>query len=100
MQQLDIEGFTAFFILHLWNGGHSLGIASDWYAARMSRVGLTPAGRLFVRDAESCPLTWVMETDATEEATFRPVVTPSAIPSFLASLLASPAVSSLLHGAG
>ena len=49
VQQLDVEGFTAFFILHLWNGDTTWD-SQDWYAAR-SRSGADTRWRLFVRDA-------------------------------------------------
>ncbi len=49
VQQLDIESFTAFVILHLWNGDTAWD-SQDWYAAR-SRSGADTRWRLFVGDA-------------------------------------------------
>ena len=53
IQQLDIESFTAFFILHLWNGDTAWD-SQDWYAAR-SRSGADTRWRLFVGDASVPP---------------------------------------------
>ena len=49
IQQLNIESFTAFFILRLWNGDTAWD-SQDWYAAR-SRSGADTRWRLFVGDA-------------------------------------------------
>ncbi len=87
LQQLDIENFTSFIILWLWAGGpHWDG--GDWYAARM-RGRPDARWQMFMWDTESA-FDLGQETDATEEATFSPVVISSAMQSFLASLLASP----------
>ncbi len=48
VQQLDIESFTAFVILRLWNGDTAWD-SSDWLAARM-RDGSDTRWRLFVAD--------------------------------------------------
>ena len=51
VQQLDIENFTSFIILHLWSGNVDWG-GNNWYAARM-RDGPDSRWRLFVWDAEA-----------------------------------------------
>ena len=87
LQQLDIENFTSFIILHLWAGNIDWG-GQNWYAARM-RAGPDARWRFFVWDAE---LTFGLrqETDANEEVPFGPVAISSAMQSALASLLTSP----------
>ena len=53
IRQLDIESFTAFVILHLWNGDTDWG-SHDWLAARR-RNGPDPRWRLFLGDASVSP---------------------------------------------
>ena len=91
VQQLDIENFTSFIILHLWAGNTDWGIY-NWYVARM-RNGPDARWRLFIWDAEM-NFDWDQETDAAEDVSFSQVVIDSGtdgplIP-ILTSLLASP----------
>ena len=91
MQQLDIENFTSFIILHLWAG------STDWrfdnsYAARM-HYGPDVRWRLFVWNAE-----WAFGlnqgVDAPQDIAFNQVVIDGGAPSpfipILSSLMANP----------
>ena len=53
IRQLDIESFTAFIILRLWNGDTAWD-RHDWLAARR-RDGADPRWRLFLGDAAASP---------------------------------------------
>ena len=89
LQQLDIENFTSFIILHLWAGNFDWG-SHNWYAARM-RAGPDALWRLFVWDAEiTFGLGW--NTDATYDFSFSQRVIYGGLDAslILASLLASP----------
>ncbi len=89
VQQLDIENFTSFIILHLWAGNTDWG-SHNWYAARM-RDGPDARWRLFVWDAE---ITFGLgrETDATDDVSFSQAVIYGGLDAslILASRLASP----------
>ncbi len=89
IQQLDIENFTSFIILHLWAGNTDWG-SHNRYAARM-RAGPDARWRLFVWDAETT-LGLGQEIDAAEDVSFSQVVIYGGLDSslILASLLASP----------
>ena len=89
VQQLDIENFTSFLILHLWAGNTDWG-SHNWYVARM-RDGPDARWRLFVWDAE---MTFGLgrEADATDDVSFSQAVIYGGLDAslILASLLASP----------
>ena len=89
VQQLDIENFTSFVILHLWAGNTDWN-SLNWYVARM-RDGPDPRWRLFTWDAETT-LGMGQETDATDDVSFSQVVVYGGLDAslILASLLASP----------
>ena len=89
LQQLDIENFTSFIILHLWAGNTDWG-SHNWYVARM-RDGPDVRWRLFVWDAETT-LGLGQEIDAAKDVSFSQVVIYGGLDAslILASLLASP----------
>ena len=72
LQQLDIENFTSFVILHLWAGNTDWG-SHNWYVARM-RAGPDPRWRLFVWDAETTLGLGAGDADAAEDVSFSHVV--------------------------
>ena len=78
LQQLDIESFTAFVIIHLWNSNTTWD-SQDWYAARR-RSGADTRWRLFVGDTNT-PFGGDDRTGREALGTIVPI---------LASLLASP----------
>ena len=78
LQQLDIESFTAFVILHLWNSNTTWD-SQDWYAARR-RSGADTRWRLFAGDT-NIPFGGDDRTGREALGTLVPI---------LASLLASP----------
>ena len=89
IQQLDIENFTSFIILHLWAGNTDWG-RHNWYVARM-RDDPDTRWRLFVWDAEMT-LGMGQVSDGAEDVSFSHTVIyggmgPAMI---LGSLLASP----------
>ena len=89
IQQLDIENFTSFIILHLWAGNTDWG-RHNWYVARM-RDDPDARWRLFVWDAEMT-LGMGQVSDGAEDVSFSHTVIyggmgPAMI---LGSLLASP----------
>ena len=88
VQQLDIENFTSFVILHLW-AGNTDWASNNWYAARM-RDGPDTRWRLFVWDAETT-LGLGQEIDASEDVSFSQAVIYGGLDAslILASLLAS-----------
>ena len=84
IRQLDIENFTSFIILRLWNGDTAWG-SQDWYAARM-RSGPDTRWRLFLRDAAVLP----GEYGLTSGLAVSGSGANGALIPILASLLASP----------
>ena len=78
LRQLDIESFTTFIILHLWNGD-TAGDRHDWLAARR-RSGADARWRLFVGDTNT-----PSGRDARPGREARDALVP-----ILASLLANP----------
>ena len=89
IQQLDIENFTSFIILHLWAGNTDWG-RHNWYVARM-RDDPDARWRLFVWDAEMT-LGMGQVSDAAKDVSFSQVVIYGGLDAslILASLLASP----------
>ena len=82
IQQLDIENFTSFILLHLWAGNIDWG-SNNWYVARM-RYGPDARWRLFVWDAE-------ITLGLAGRASNRAVIDGGGrFPRLLASFLASP----------
>ena len=89
VQQLDIENFTSFVILHLWAGNTDWS-SHNWYVARM-RDGPDPRWRLFTWDAETT-LGMGQVSDGAEDVSFSHTVIYGGMGSatILGSLLASP----------
>lgn len=91
LQQLDVENFTSFIILHLWAGNTDWG-GGNWFAARM-RYGPDARWRLFVWDADAT-FGMFRGIAATKDVAFSQVVIESgagsALIPILASLLVSP----------
>ena len=84
IRQLDIENFTSFIILRLWNGDTAWG-SQDWYAARM-RSGTDTRWRLFLRDAAVLPGEYALTSGLAVSGSGA----NGALIPILASLLASP----------